>query len=140
MRCAPWCAPGTPRDVLEGVPVAYVPGDLTDPASVARAMQGCQAAIHCAADYRIWVPDPARMFAVNVEGTRAVMQAALAAGLRARRACLLRRHAEAARRRPARRPRPTPPGRSEAIGPYKRSKTEAERVVEAWSPSAACRR
>lgn len=121
---------GTPRDVLAGVPVQFVPGDLTDAASIARAMQGCTAAIHCAADYRIWVPDPARMFAVNVEGTRAVMQAALAAGLsrvvHVSSVATLKPRADGAPATEADAARP-----EEAIGPYKRSKTEAERVVEA---------
>ena len=121
--------PVTPRGVLDGVPVAYVPGDLTDPASIAKAMKGCTAAIHCAADYRIWVPDPARMRAVNVAGTEAVMRAALAAGIGrvvhvSSVATLKPRHdgqpateADAA-------------AVEEAIGPYKQSKTEAERLVE----------
>lgn len=121
---------GTPRDVLSGVPVDFVPGDLTDPASIARAMEGCAAAIHCAADYRIWVPDPARMFAVNVEGTRALMRAALAAGLvrvvHVSSVATLKPRADGA---PATEADAAAP--AEAIGPYKRSKTEAERVVEA---------
>lgn len=121
---------GTPRDVLEGVPVDCIPGDLTDPASIARAMAGCGAAIHCAADYRIWVPDPARMAAVNVEGTRAVMRAALAAGLgrvvHVSSVATLKPRADGAPATEADAARP-----EEAIGPYKRSKTEAERAVEA---------
>lgn len=119
----------TPRAVLDGVPVACIPGDLTDEASVARAMEGCDAAIHCAADYRIWVPDPARMAAVNVGGTEAVMRAALAAGLRR-----VVHVSSVATLKP--RPDGTPATEADAarpdqaIGPYKRSKTEAERLVE----------
>ena len=74
--------PLAPRALLEGLPVDYASGDLTDAASVGRAVRGCDAVIHCAADYRIWVPDPEAMRAVNVEGTRAVMRAALAEGVR----------------------------------------------------------
>jgi dihydroflavonol-4-reductase len=121
---------GTPRDVLEGVaPLECVPGDLTDPASVARAVEGCGAAIHCAADYRIWVPDPDRMRAVNVAGTEAVMRAALAAGLRrvvhVSSVATLKPRPDGAPATEADAARP-----EEAIGPYKRSKTEAERLVE----------
>lgn len=120
---------GTPRDVLEGVPVQCVPGDLGDPASIARAVAGCTAAIHCAADYRIWVPDPDRMRAVNVEGTRAVMRAALQAGLRrvvhVSSVATLKPRADGTPATEADAARP-----EEAIGPYKRSKTEAERLVE----------
>ncbi len=121
---------GTPRHLLDGLDrVACLPGDLTDPASIARAMEGCGAAIHCAADYRIWVPDPARMAAVNVAGTGAVMRAALAAGLarvvHVSSVATLRPRRDGIRASEA---DPAQPG--EAIGPYKRTKIEAERLVE----------
>ncbi len=121
---------GTPRDVLAGVPgIAFIPGDLTDAASIARAMEGCDAAIHCAADYRIWVPDPARMTAVNVGGTAAVLRAAREAGLarlvHVSSVATLKPRADGAPAAEADAARP-----EEAIGPYKRSKTEAERLVE----------
>ncbi|MDN3566460.1 hopanoid-associated sugar epimerase [Paeniroseomonas aquatica] len=120
---------GTPRDVLDGVPAAFIPGDLTDAASVARATEGCGAVIHCAADYRIFVPDPARMRAVNVAGTEAVMRAALAAGCRrvvhVSSVATLRPRDDG---RPATEADAATP--AQAIGPYKRSKTEAERLVE----------
>ncbi len=121
--------PATPRDALAGLDVACLPGDLTDPASIARAMEGCGAVIHCAADYRIWVPDPARMALVNVAGTEAVMRAALAAGCRR-----VVHVSSVATLRP--RPDGSPADEADAaapdqaIGPYKRSKTEAERLVE----------
>jgi len=120
---------GTPRHVLAGVPVEACPGDLTDAGSVAAAIEACDAVIHCAADYRIWVPDPDRMFAVNVAGTEAVMRAALAAGCRrvvhVSSVATLKPRADgsAADEGDAAAP-------AEAIGPYKRSKTEAERLVE----------
>ena len=121
--------PATPRDVLAGVPVEPAPGDLTDPASVAAAVRGCGAVIHCAADYRIWVPDPERMAAVNVAGTEAVMRAALAEGCRrvvhVSSVATLKPHADGSPATEADAARP-----EEAIGPYKRSKTEAERLVE----------
>src|SRR6516162_4625549 len=37
--------------------------------------------VQVAADYRLWVPDPAPMFRTNVEGTRVLMRAALDAGV-----------------------------------------------------------
>jgi dihydroflavonol-4-reductase len=121
--------PGTPRAVLDGVPVEAVPGDLTDAASVAAAVRGCGAVIHCAADYRIWVPDPARMASVNVAGTEAVMRAALAEGCRrvvhVSSVATLKPRADG---QPATEADAAAP--AEAIGPYKRSKTEAERLVE----------
>lgn len=119
----------TPRTLLEGVPVSYATGDLTDAASVGRAVRGCDAVVHCAADYRIWVPDPEAMRAVNVDGTAAVMRAALAEGCRrvvhVSSVATLKPRADGL---PATEADAAAP--EEAIGPYKRSKTEAERLVE----------
>ena len=56
-----------------------VEGDLLHPETLAEAVKSCRYAVHVAADYRIWVPDPDRMLAANVEGTMALMRAALAA-------------------------------------------------------------
>lgn len=119
----------TPRVLLEGLPIDHAAGDLTDAASVGRAVRGCDAVIHCAADYRIWVPDPEAMRAVNVEGTRAVMRSALAEGCRrvvhVSSVATLKPRADG---HPATEADSAAP--DEAIGPYKRSKTESERVVE----------
>jgi dihydroflavonol-4-reductase len=57
-------------------------GDLRSPASFASALQGCDAVIHVAADYRLWVPDPTEMYKANVEGTRELLRLANAAGVR----------------------------------------------------------
>lgn len=70
------------RRNLAGLAAELAEGDLTDPASLERAVAGCGALFHVAADYRIWVPDPARMLAANVAGTEALMRAAAAAGVR----------------------------------------------------------
>jgi dihydroflavonol-4-reductase len=51
-------------------------GDLRDSASLDKAMTGCDAVFHVAADYRLWVRDPAEMYRSNVEGTRAILEAA----------------------------------------------------------------
>lgn len=53
-----------------------VSGDLRDPASLEMAVSGCDAVFHVAADYRLWVRDPEEMYRVNVEGTRALLEAA----------------------------------------------------------------
>src|SRR5690349_202113 len=45
------------------------------------AVAGCAALYHVAADYRLWVRDPAAMHRANVDGTRQLMEAALAAGV-----------------------------------------------------------
>jgi dihydroflavonol-4-reductase len=72
---------GSDLSNLEGLDAEAAEADLRDPASLARAVQGCGAVFHVAADYRIWVPDPASMLAANVEGTVALMRAASDAGV-----------------------------------------------------------
>ncbi len=69
------------RRNLDGFQAEIVFGDINDPVSVARAVAGCRYVIHLAADYRIWVPNPAQMLKTNVEGTATVMRAAKAAGV-----------------------------------------------------------
>lgn len=59
-----------------------VQGDLREPVKFAAALRGCDALIHVAADYRLWVPDPAEMYKANVEGTREVLRLAREAGVR----------------------------------------------------------
>jgi len=53
-----------------------VTGDLRDPASMKKAVSGCDVVFHVAADYRLWVRDPDEMYRSNVEGTRAILEAA----------------------------------------------------------------
>jgi dihydroflavonol-4-reductase len=61
---------------LEGLDVETLEGDVTDAASVARAIKGAERVFHCAAVYEIGARDPERMQEVNVEGTRHVLEAA----------------------------------------------------------------
>src|SRR6266568_2548022 len=51
-------------------------GDLRDPASLEKGIAGCDVIFHVAADYRLWVRDPDEMYRSNVNGTRAVLEAA----------------------------------------------------------------
>ena len=53
-----------------------VVGDLRDPASIEKAMSGCDVVFHVAADYRLWVRDPQEMYRANVVGTRSLLDAA----------------------------------------------------------------
>ena len=57
-------------------------GDLRDPASFEKGLDGCQALFHVAADYRLWVRDPQEMYRSNVEGTRSLLEAARNRGIR----------------------------------------------------------
>jgi dihydroflavonol-4-reductase len=56
-------------------------GDLRDPASLARAVEGCGTVYHVAADYRLWAPDPHEMRKANLFGTRAMIDAARHVGV-----------------------------------------------------------
>jgi dihydroflavonol-4-reductase len=120
--------PGADRRNIEGIAAETVEGDLTDPASLARAVAGCRFVAHVAADYRIWVRDPDAMRAANVEGTRALMHAALAAGVERIVYCSsvaalgLTGDATPADER-------TPVVRTKIVGAYKQSKFDAERIV-----------
>jgi dihydroflavonol-4-reductase len=51
-------------------------GDLLQPDSLRTALRGCDAVLHVAADYRLWVRDPDSMYRANVEGTRALLRIA----------------------------------------------------------------
>jgi len=61
---------------LEGLNAETATGDLRDPASLEKAIQGCDTVFHVAADYRLWVRDPIEMYRSNVDGTRAILEAA----------------------------------------------------------------
>lgn len=62
---------------LAGLPVEIQTGDILDPPSLLSALTGCDTVFHAAADYRLWTSNPASMYAVNIEGTRNVLAAAL---------------------------------------------------------------
>lgn len=61
---------------IKDFPVEIVMGDLRNHLSLERALTNCQNLFHVAADYRLWVPDPDTMYAINVEGTRTLMTVA----------------------------------------------------------------
>lgn len=70
-----------PTSELRELDVERVTGDLRDPESLARAVQGCQLVFHVAADYRLWSKNPQDLYDSNVEGTRHLLQAAGRAGV-----------------------------------------------------------
>ena len=61
---------------LEGISGDTVIGDLSEPASFAPALTGCDAVMHVAADYRLWIRDPDAMYRANVDGTRDLLRLA----------------------------------------------------------------
>jgi dihydroflavonol-4-reductase len=113
---------------LEGLKADVATGDLRDPASLQKAMTGCETVFHVAADYRLWVRDPAEMYRSNVEGTRAVLEAARNSGVR----CVVYTSSVATigftgNGRPA--DEDSPVSLADMIGHYKRSKFMAEQVA-----------
>lgn len=120
--------PGSDRRNLEGLPVEVREGRLEDAVSLERALDGCTALFHVAADYRLWVPDPPAMYRANLDGTRDLMQAALKAGIKrvvyTSSVATLGLRADG---QPA--DETTPVALGDMIGPYKRSKFMAEEEV-----------
>ncbi len=57
-------------------------GDLAQPESFRAALADCEAVVHVAADYRLWIRDPAAMYQANVEGTQCLLAMAREAGVR----------------------------------------------------------
>jgi dihydroflavonol-4-reductase len=104
-----------------------VVGDLREPARFAAALVGCDALIHVAADYRLWVPDPAEMYKANVDGTRELLRLAREAGVR--RVVYTSSVATMGFHGHAVVDEETPVGEADMIGHYKRSKWMAEQVA-----------
>ena len=61
---------------LQGLNAETATGDLRDRGSLEKAISGCDVVFHVAADYRLWVRDPGEMYRSNVDGTRAILEAA----------------------------------------------------------------
>jgi len=105
-----------------------VTGDLRDPDSLKKGMQGCEFVFHVAADYRLWVRDPEEMYRSNVEGTRAIIRAAQETGVRrviytssvATMGFTTTGHIA---------DESSPVALADMVGPYKRSKFMAEQIA-----------
>jgi dihydroflavonol-4-reductase len=113
---------------IDDLKVDRVIGDLRDAPSLEKGIAGCDVVFHVAADYRLWVRDPEEMYRANVEGTRAILEAS---------------HRNKVRRvvytssvatmgftsngQPA--DEDSPVSLDNMIGPYKRSKFQAEQVA-----------
>jgi dihydroflavonol-4-reductase len=66
---------------LEGIAGETHVGDLARPESLRLAVAGCDAVMHVAADYRLWIRDPPAMYRTNVDGTRELLRLAREAGV-----------------------------------------------------------
>jgi len=67
---------------LEGLKGDTFTGDLLDPQTLQSALADCDAVVHVAADYRLWIPDPDAMYKANVDGTRELLRMAREAGVK----------------------------------------------------------
>lgn len=116
------------RRNLEGLDAEHARGSLDEPETLKAATKGCDALFHVAADYRLWVPDPAAMYRTNIDGTRALMLAALDAGVQrivhTSSVATLGLLADGGSA-----DEDTPVSLADMVGPYKRSKFLSEEVV-----------
>jgi dihydroflavonol-4-reductase len=67
---------------LEGLAGDTFVGDLAQPETLLSGIAGCDAVVHVAADYRLWIPDPQSMYRANVDGTRELLRMAREAGVK----------------------------------------------------------
>ena len=72
---------GSDTSNLAGLDVEFWRGDLRDNYSLLQGLKGCDVLYHAAADYRLWTLDPSEMYRTNVDGTVAILGAALENGL-----------------------------------------------------------
>jgi len=113
---------------LEGLTAETATGDLRDAASLEKAMSGCDTVFHVAADYRLWVRDPNEMYRSNVDGTRALLEAASKNGVgRVVYTSSVATVGFTSDGRPA--DEDSPVSLANMIGHYKRSKFMAEQVA-----------
>ena len=116
-----------PGSQVDGLAVETATGDLRDPASLERAVAGCELLFHVAADYRLWAKDPRDLYSSNVDGTRNLLEAARKAGVRrvvytSTVGCIGIPHGGIG-------DESTPVTLEDMAGDYKRSKFQAEQVA-----------
>jgi dihydroflavonol-4-reductase len=120
--------PGSDRRNIQALPVDVSEGNLADRPSLERALVGCEALFHVAADYRLGAPDPRQLYETNVDGTRNILEASRQAGVRR----VVYTSSVATVGIPADGSpgsEDTPVGVADMIGHYKRSKFLAEQLV-----------
>ena len=118
----------SPRTNIAGMDVEIAEGDMRDAPSMRRAMKDARYLFHVAADYRLWARDPDEIVRNNLEGTRAVMEAARDTGVER----IVYTSSVAALKPSHGVPVDETSRHTEqtVIGAYKKSKLVAERLVE----------
>jgi dihydroflavonol-4-reductase len=118
----------SPRTNLADLNAEIIEGDMRDGQSVRRALKDARYLFHVAADYRLWARDREEIVRNNREGTKTVMEAALAEGVEK-----IVYTSSVATLKPVAGQSVDETSRHDeksAIGAYKRSKVVAEQVVE----------
>jgi len=112
---------------IDGTGIEVSRGDILDRGSVAPAMEGRDAVVHCAALYTFWERDPQLFYKTNVEGSRIVMEEAAKANVR----CIVYTSSTAVLGRPRNglADESTEPRPHELTGHYQKSKYMAENAV-----------
>jgi dihydroflavonol-4-reductase len=119
--------PSSHNRAISDLSLEYVTGDLRDPASLERAMNGVKRVFHVAADYRLWAKRSKDIYESNVGGTKNLLAAAERAGVE--QLIYTSTVATIAVDRPQPPNELTQAGLDEMVGHYKRSKWLAEQEV-----------
>ena len=119
--------PTSRTDNIDDLPADRVVGDLREPSFLRNAIASCDTVFHVAADYRLWCRDPRDMYRSNVEGTKALIAAAAAAGVR--RVVFTSSVATMGFTGGASADEDSPVSLADMVGHYKRSKFMAEQIA-----------
>ena len=121
--------PNNNRRNIDGLDVEISEGNLNDAESLRRAVRGCKALYHTAADYRLWARDPREIYETNVTATRQLLGLASDAGVER---IVYTSSVATLGREPSGRPadEQTPVTLDDMTGHYKRSKFMAEEDVK----------
>jgi len=119
---------GSSRKNIDGLDCRVMIGDMRDAKAMTKAMEGVRHVFHVAADYRLWARDPSEIVRNNLDGARAVMEAARTTGVER----IVYTSSVAALKPVAGRAVDETSRHDEVtvIGVYKKSKLVAERLVE----------
>lgn len=124
---------GSDTSNLTGQDVEFWRGDLRDHSSLQQGLKGCRSLYHAAADYRLWTRHPEEMYRTNVDGTVAILEAALQNGLeKVVYTSSVGTLGNPGDGRPG--SEDTPVTLADMVGPYKKSKFLAEREAEKFIP------
>lgn len=129
--------PDSDHSNVNDLDVEIAHGDLTDDASLKKAVSACKYLFHVAADYRLWIPDPEKMYRTNVDGTANLIRFAAETGVEK---IVYTSSVATLGINPDRTPADenTPVTVHDMVGHYKRSKFLAEERVQQLIQEHAC--